>query len=188
MVSIVSLWLPILLSAVGVFIASSIIHMLLTYHRSNMSEVPNEQAFRDALRPQNIPPGEYMFPFAGSPKNMETEEYKAKLNEGPVGVLVALPNAPWPMGKSLIQWFLYSILIGFFCAYIASRSLQAGADYMAVLQIVAASAFGCYAIGLIQNSIWWFRKWSTTIKFLFDGLVYSLLTGGVFGWLWPAMM
>ena len=186
MISIASLWLPILLSAVGVFIVSSIIHMLLTYHRSNMSQIPNEDNFRSSLGPMDFPPGEYMFPFAGSPKNMETDEYKQKLDEGPVGTMVKLPNGPWPMGKSLVQWFLYSLLVGLFAAYIATRSLSPGADYLAVMQIVGASAFGVYALGLIQNSIWWFRKWSTTVKFIFDGLVYASVTGGVFGWLWPA--
>ena len=188
MVSIFSLWLPILLSAVAVFVVSSIIHMLLTYHRSNMAQIPDEQAFRDAMRPLNVPPGEYMLPFAGSPKAMETEEFKKKLAEGPVGMLTILPNEPWPMGKSLMYWFIYSLVIGLFAAYIATRSLPAGAEYLAVMQIVGASAFGGYALGLIQNSIWYFRAWSTTFKFVFDGLVYAALTGGIFGWLWPAAM
>ncbi len=35
MVSIVSLWLPILLSAIVVFILSSVLHMVFTYHNSD---------------------------------------------------------------------------------------------------------------------------------------------------------
>lgn len=186
MVSIASLWLPILLSAVAVFIASSIIHMLLPYHRNNMAQVPNEDKFRDSHRELEILPGEYMFPHACSAKDMETEEYNKKLSEGPVGILVQLPNEPWPMGKSLIQWFIYSLLMGVFAGYIAVNSLQVGANYLEVMQMAGAAAFGGYALGHFQNSIWWFRAWSTTFKFIFDGLVYALLTGGVFGWLWPA--
>ncbi|TQV85037.1 hypothetical protein [Aliikangiella coralliicola] len=186
MISIASLWLPILLSAVAVFIVSSIIHMLLPYHRSNLSAVPDEQNFRDTVRPLQIPAGEYMFPYAGSPKNMESEEYQQKLKEGPVGILVSLPNGPWPMGKSLVQWFIYSLVVGIFAAYIAVQSLQVGANYLAVMQMVGASAFAGYALSLPQNSIWYFRAWSTTAKFIFDGIIYALLTGGIFGWLWPA--
>jgi hypothetical protein len=35
------------------------------------------------------------------------------------------------------------------------------------------------------DSIWFFRHWSTSLKNVFDGLIYALLTGGVYGWLWP---
>lgn len=186
MVTIVSLWLPVLLSAVAIFIVSSIIHMLLTYHRSNFAAIPDEQNFRDTVRPLNIPPGEYIFPFAGSPKNMESEEYQQKIKEGPVGMITVLANEPWPMAKSLISWFVYCLVVGSFSAYIAVHSVSAGADYREVMQIVGASAFAGYSLALMQNSIWYFRAWSTTLKFMFDGFVYALLTGGIFGWLWPA--
>lgn len=187
MISVFSLWLPILLSAVGVFVASSIIHMILPYHRTNMSAIENEDAFADAINPLNIAPGEYMFPHAGSPSAMNSPEYLAKLDRGPVGIMTILPTGPWKMGKSLIQWFIYSLFIGFFCAYLSVHALSAGTEYLRVMQMVGGIAFGCYAIGHIHDSIWYFRKWSTTFKFLFDGLVYSAITGGFFGWLWPAV-
>ena len=159
--------------------------MLLTYHRSNVSKLPDENAFRDKVSELKLPPGEYIIPHADTPKEMGSEEYLERIKSGPVGMITVLPNEPWPMGKSLTQWFLYSILIGIFAAYIAVQSLQPGADYMQVMQLVGATAFGGYALALIQNSIWKFTAWSTTVKFLFDGLVYALLTGGIFGWLWP---
>lgn len=186
MLSIAALWLPVVLSAIGVFIVSSVIHMMLTYHRTDCKSVPNEQSFRDALRSQDIPPGEYMFPYAGSPKNMGTEDYQQKLKEGPVGLVTLLPHEPWPMGKSLMQWFVYSLLVGVYSAYIAVHTLPGGAESLAVLRIVGATAFAGYGLALIQNSIWKFTAWSTTGKFLFDALVYGLLTGGIFAWLWPA--
>ena len=89
------------------------------------------------------------------------------------------------MGKMLTQWFIYSLIVGVFSAYIGVQSLAAGAEYLSVMQIFACSAFAAYAMGLIQNSIWYARDWSVTLKFLFDGLVYALLTGGIFAWLWP---
>lgn len=42
------------------------------------------------------------------------------------------------------------------------------------------------ALALLQNSIWYKRKWSSTLKSMADGLVYALVTAGTFGWLWPA--
>ena len=187
MVSIISLWLPILLSAVAVFLVSSIIHMVLTYHRSNFSQIPDEQTFRDAVRPLNIPPGEYMFPHCDSPKAMETEEYQNKMNEGPVGMMTVMPNGPYSMGKNLIMWFLYSVVVGVFVAYICTLTLAPGANYIQVMQLAGATAFGGYSLALMQNSVWNSRPWSTTLKFMFDGLVYALLTGGMFGWLWPTL-
>lgn len=46
-------------------------------------------------------------------------------------------------------------------------------------------AFLGYVPGLWQDSIWYGRKWSTTLKNTLDGIVYALLTAGTFGWLWP---
>ena len=46
-------------------------------------------------------------------------------------------------------------------------------------------AFACYAIAGWQDSIWFKRSWSTTLKNTFDGLIYALVTAGTFGWLWP---
>jgi len=186
MVSIIDLWLPIILAGIGVFVVSSIIHMLLTYHRSNMSQLPGEDKFREVMRSLNVPPGEYMVPYCGSPDAMNSDEYKQKVNEGPVGWMTVLPNGPWPMGKSLLTSFIYSLIVGFFAAYIAVLALPAGAEYLQVMRITGVVAFCCYGIGLIQNSIWWGRKWSTTVKFLIDALIYGLVTGGFFGWLWPA--
>jgi hypothetical protein len=42
-----------------------------------------------------------------------------------------------------------------------------------------------YGLGHFQTAIWYRRSCSTTLKDVFDGLVYGLLTAGTFGWLWP---
>jgi hypothetical protein len=62
MVSMASLWLPILLSAVFAFIVSSVVHMLLTYHRSDLVKLPGEDGIGEALRQADVPPGDYMIP------------------------------------------------------------------------------------------------------------------------------
>jgi len=185
MLTILDFWLPILLSGVAVFVVSSIIHMLLPYHRSNFSSLPDEASFRQATRDLSIPPNEYMVPYAGSPKAMQSEEYQKKLAEGPVAMISVFPNQPFAMGASLLQWFIYSCLVGVMVAYIMTQALTSETEYLVVLQLASSTAFLGYAFALIQNSIWYKRKWSTTFKFLFDGLVYSLLTGGIFAWQFP---
>jgi hypothetical protein len=186
MVSIVSLWLPILLSAVFVFVLSSVIHMFLTYHRSDVAAVPQEEQVMGALRGFNLPPGDYVMPHAGSSAGMKSPEYQEKLANGPVAFFTVLPNGPPNMGKSLIQWFLYCVLVSVFAAYVTSRAVDPGVPYLSVFRFAGVTAFACYGIALLQNSIWWSRKWSATLKSVFDALLYSLVTAGTFGWLWPS--
>ncbi|MEJ2334152.1 MAG: hypothetical protein P8Y26_00805 [Gemmatimonadales bacterium] len=186
MVPVMSLWIPILIAAVFVFVASSIIHMVLRYHDSDFNRIPSEEAVMDALRGFDIPPGEYVFPRPSSSKEMGTPEFIDKMKKGPVAFMTVMESGPPSMGKSLVLWFLYSIVVGIFAAYIAGRALGPGAHYLAVFRFVGATAFIGYSLALLQGSIWYKRAWSSTIKSVVDGLVYGLLTAGVFGWLWPA--
>jgi hypothetical protein len=89
------------------------------------------------------------------------------------------------MGKSLILWFLYSVVISIFAAYVAGRAVPAGTDYLHVFRFAGVTAFLGYSGALWQSSIWYNRSWTTTIKSTIDGLLYGLLTAGTFGWLWP---
>ena len=185
MVSILSLWLPILLSAVFVFIASSIVHMVLTYHRTDLGQVPDEAKVMDALRPFNIPPGDYVMPFAADNNEMGTPEFVEKTRQGPVGFLTVLPNGPMTIGKSLGMWFGYSLVVGAIAGYTAGLTLGPDADYRVVFRIVSTVAFCGYSLAILQSTIWWYRSWGYTLRTMFDGLIYALLTGGTFGWLWP---
>ncbi len=179
------LWLPILLSAVVVSVASSLIHMALPWHKSDYPQVPGEGKVMEALRPFAIPPGDYMIPRASTMQDMRSPEFLEKMNKGPVMVLTVLPNGPVAMGRNLAMWFVYCLLVGIFAAYIAGRALPPGSEYLHVFRFVGAGAFLGYSVALWQLSIWYRRAWSTTIKSTIDGLVYALLTAGVFGWLWP---
>ncbi len=185
MTALSALLVPIVLSAVIVFVASSIIHMALPWHKGDYPKVPNEERVRDALRPLAIPPGDYMIPRASGMQDMKSPEFLAKMNEGPVMVVTVMPNGPWTMGKNLAQWFVYSIVVGVFAAYVAATALPPGAPYPRVFQLVGVTAFIGYALALWQLSIWYRRDWITTIKSNVDGLIYGLLTAGTFGWLWP---
>ena len=185
MVSVLSLWLPMLLSAVFVFIASSVIHMALTYHRTDLGQVPDEAKVMDALRPFNIPPGDYAMPCAADTKEMGTPEFIEKTKQGPVAFLTVLPNGPMTIGKSLGMWFGYSLVVGAIAGYTAGLTLESGADYRVVFRIVSTVAFCGYSLAILQGTIWWYRGWGYTLRTMFDGLIYALLTGGTFGWLWP---
>ena len=185
MVFLTSLWLPILLSAVFVFLASFVIHMVLPFHRSDYGKVPSEDDVMSALRKFAIAPGDYFLPNAGSPAAMKTPEYKKKVEAGPIVVMTVIGPGAYAMGKRLLQWFLYTVVVGVFAGYIAGRTLAPGTPYITVFRIAGTVAFAGYALGLWQNSIWYSKQWSTTVKSTFDGLVYALLTAGTFGWLWP---
>ena len=185
MVTIPALILPILLSAVLVFIASSVIHMVLTYHRSDYRKLPHEDKVRETLRSESVPPGTYVIPHAADTKAMGSPEMMEKYKEGPVGMLTVFPNGPPVMTKHLAIWFAYSIAIGVVVAYVAGRTLAPDADYMAVFRIAGTVGLIGYGGAEPINSIWKGQPWSTTFKNLIDSLIYALLTAGAFGWLWP---
>jgi hypothetical protein len=185
MVPVMSLAVPILVSAVIVFVVSSIIHMVLPYHRNDLRRLPNEDAVLDALRRLNIPPGDYALPHAGSSTGRKQPEFVEKLKRGPIVFMTLAPGGPPSMGLSLLLWFLYAVVVSVFAAYIAGRALAPGAHYLAVFRFAGCSAFLAYSLALPQGSIWYKRNWGMTLKTMFDGLVYGLLTAGTFGWLWP---
>ena len=185
MVPVTSLAVPILVSAVFVYAASTIIHMLLPYHRNDIRGLPNEDEVLNALRRFNIPPGDYAAPHAGSMAGMKTPEFIQKMLKGPVVFMTLAPGGPPAMGTTLCLWFLYSVVVSVFAAYIAGRALAPGAHYLQVFRFAGCSAFMGYSLALLQNSIWYRRNWGMTVKTMFDGLLYGLLTAGTFGWLWP---
>jgi hypothetical protein len=185
MVSLGSLWLPIILSAVLVFITSSIIHMVLKYHNRDYTPLPNEDAVRAAFRGSKPRPAQYIIPYCSEMKQMETPEMKQKYTEGPVAVINVLrPGVP-RMGKYLVQWFVFSLLVSLFVAYVAGNAIPPGASYLHVFRIVGATAFLAYGAGQVPAAIWMGKPWSIAWKEVFDGLVYGLVTAGTFGWLWP---
>ena len=185
MIPITALWLPIVLSAVLVFIASAIIHMVLRYHRSDFRKLPNEESLLEALGAEELPPGNYVFPHAGSPKEMGSPKMLKKYEKGPVGLMNVIPNGPPALGKQLAQWFVYCLVVGACVAYLTGRSLDADAHYLAVFRIAGTTAFLCYSGSVAVESIFKGQTWSSACKNIFDGFVYATLTAGAFGWLWP---
>ncbi|HEX3104534.1 MAG TPA: hypothetical protein VHQ22_08805 [Terriglobales bacterium] len=185
MVPIHALWLPILLSAVIVFVASSIIHMALPIHKSDYRKLPDEEKALDTLRAAGVTPGrEYRFPFC-TQKEMKSPEAIEKFKRGPVGLLVIMPSGTMKMGKFLGQWFVYCVVVSIFAAYLTGRTRAPGTEYLEVFRVAGCTAFIGYALAQAQNSIWRGVTWGVTLKHMLDGLIFGLLTGGTFGWLWP---
>jgi hypothetical protein len=87
------------------------------------------------------------------------------------------------MGGKLGMMFAYNLFVAVICAYFVSRTAAPGADYLAIFRIAGAVAFVAYGVAYVQESIWFGRSWSATIKTFFDALIYAVLIGGVFGWL-----
>jgi hypothetical protein len=185
MVTLSALWLPVILSAIVVFIASSVIHMALPWHNKDFRRFPAEDDALDSLRKLGLEPGDYAAPMAENMAAMNSDEYKAKVAKGPQVMLTVLsPNNS--MGLNLAKWFVYLIVVGVFAAYVAGAALGSGADYMQVFRLTSTVAFLGYALAIWQSWIWYSRGLGYTVRTTIDGLVYALLTGGIFGWLWPA--
>lgn len=185
MVTVLSLLIPIVVSAVFVFIASSIIHMATPFHKNDVRKFPDEDAVRNALKPLGLQPGDYAVPKPDSMKDMGSPEFQQKFREGPVAFVTIRPAGQMSMNRSLIQWFIYSLVVSLFAGYVASAAVPRGVEYLKVFQVTGAVAFTGYALALPQLSIWYGRSWGTTIRSMIDGLFYGLLTAGTFGWLWP---
>ena len=180
------LWVPILLSTVAVFIASSVIHMLVPIHKSDYKSVPDEGRLLDALRPLNLAPGEYYFPWCADMREMKKPEYMQKRITGPVGTITVTPPGPPTITKNLLQWTLFTLVIAMFTAYIGYHALDRGTPFASVLRVTGAVAMLGFAPAYVHSAIWKGLSWSTTFKFVFDGIIYGLVMGAIFGWLWPA--
>jgi hypothetical protein len=185
MVPLGSLWLPIVVSAVFVFVVSSVLHVALKYHNTDYRRFTNEDEVRTAIRNGNPSPGQYLLLYALGPQSMKDPAMLEKFKQGPVGLaFIRKPGMP-TMGPLLVQWFIYQIVVSLFAGYVASAVLPAGTPYLKVFQIVGTVAFVAYAAARAQSAIWQGEPWAATVKDMIDGLIYGLITAGVFGWLWP---
>jgi hypothetical protein len=184
MVSLAALWLPVLLSAVLVFVASSVIHMVLSWHASDWKKLETEDAVLDALRPFGLPPGDYAAPQPQNMADARSPAFKAKADRGP-RVLLTIMSPSSSMGRSLVLWFVYLLVVSMIAGYVTGIAVGAGTPYLAVFRLASTVAFAGYVLALWPDVVWYSRGIGSTLKSSVDGLVYALLTGGVFGWLWP---
>lgn len=180
-----ALWLPIVLSAVAAFVLSSLIHLLLPWHKGDFAALPNEDAAMDAVRALGIAPGDYMAPRPTSMEDMKSAAYKEKAKKGPRFLITVMPAGDFGMGRQMGQWFAYNVVLAVFTAYVAGRALPVGASYLQAFRFAGAVTFAGYSLAQAQQSIWYSRSWRTSVAYMFDGLIYALFTAGIFGWLWP---
>jgi len=185
MVPLTALWLPILISAVVVFVASFVMHMVLPYHKSDYRPLPNEERVTDAIRSGGVTRGPaYFFPYS-SFEEIKSGPMVEKFKRGPVGFITLLPSGPPAMGKNLVQWFLFCVAISVFAAYLGRHTLTPGIAYLQIFRVIGTVAFLGYGAAHVQESIWGGRSWIVTFKHIFDSLIFAGLTAGIFGWLWP---
>ena len=184
-----ALWIPIVLSAVVLFVVSSIVHMgidlVIPWHKNDYAKVPQEDAVMSALRPFALAPGDYMLPRADSMADMRSAEFMEKLNKGPKIIMTVMPNGMFGMGRNLGLWFVYLLGVNVFAAYVAGRALHPGADSLSVFRFIAATAFLGFSAALWQGWIWYQRSLGTVIRSTIDGFVYALIAGVIFGQFWP---
>jgi hypothetical protein len=180
-----ALLLPSLISAVLVFIASSLIHMVIKWHRSEYKTLSNEDELRAVVRKAAPVPGKYVVPFCKDGKEMASPEMQKKLADGPNLVMYVRADGPVQLGPFLGKWFVYTLVVSLVAGYVGRASLAPGAEYLQVFQVVGAAAWLAYAWAIPSDSIWIGKSWSSTFVYMIDGLVYAALTAGAFAWLWP---
>lgn len=179
--TIMALWIPILVSAVAIFIAGAIIWTVMPWHRTDWARLPDEEAVRGTLK--DTPAGMYSVPNCPDQAQFNDPEMQQKFIDGPQAFITVVPSGLPRMGPKLALMFVYNLLVAVICAYFVSRTAAPGADYLAIFRIAGAVAFVAYGVAYIQESVWFGRSWSATAKTFLDALIYGLLTGGVFGWL-----
>ena len=138
-----------------------------------------------ALRLFNIPPNDYAVPHPGSGDYMKSPEYDAKRDAGPVMFVTVLPSGPWNIGKIMGLWFLFVVVVSASMACVVGTIVPPGGDMHVVFHHVAVITFLTCAMGAVPMSIWYYRKWSTTVKNALDSLLYALATGWIFSMMWP---
>jgi hypothetical protein len=179
------LWLPTILSAVAVFILSSIINMAVPWHRNDYAKFPDEAGVLDALRGFNLAPGEYLAPRPASRADMGTADFAEKVKRGPLVILNIASGDSVSLGKPLVLWLLYVIVVSAMAGHIAYPRHDLQVDSRSIFHTVALTSLLAYAGAQWQQTIWYRKPWLTSLKSTLDGLIYAVATGAIFVYFWP---
>ena len=114
---LMSLLLPVVLSAVALFFASFLSWMILQIHKQDWVKIEKEDEVIAALTAAEVPAGNYMIPSCVDMKDMQSEEYTKKWEEGPRGTLALFGKVS--MGRNLGLTFVYFLVVSFCLAYLA---------------------------------------------------------------------
>jgi hypothetical protein len=186
MVHLGSLWLPVVLSAALVFLASFVAWVVLPHHRADFAPLPDEGGILADLRSRELAPRMYSFPYPATGEEARSDAFKERVKAGPAGFLLLQRGEDrLSMGAALFRAFVFYLGVGVFVAYIGYVTLAPGTDYRTVFRVTGTAALLAHCGALFPRSIWFGFSWSMTWKEVADGLVYALLTAGTFGWLWP---
>ncbi|MFQ5549955.1 MAG: hypothetical protein ACE5FJ_01810 [Gemmatimonadales bacterium] len=185
MVTIVSLWLPILLATVLLFIASFVLWALLPYHTKEWRALPDEERLTAAMRDAGLQPGQYSMPFEPDQKKLADPAVQEKFTRGPVGFLYVRPSGLPAMGRPIVQQIFLILAVMITVAYLLTRTLDAGADYLQVFRVAGTITWVAFSVGHVQSAVWFAHSWSDAFKNVGDSLVYAVLAGGAFGAFWP---
>ena len=197
---LLSLWLPILLSAAAVWIVSTIFGMPFLHHKNDWIGLPpappaphggSEDAFMDFIRTSGIKPGNYLFPDFRTREAMESEKVGKALKEGPVGHL-SVWQPPLSMGGKLAATFIVYLVVSTLIAYLASVTLPpplktAGGEggFAKVFQVVGTAGILAYSFSFIPSAIWFGAYKRAIVMSIIDGIVFGAITGAIFAWRWP---
>lgn len=185
MTPLAELWLPIVLTAVLVFIAGAVMWMALPHHHKDWVGVPGEEALMNTLRANGVKSGQFMFPFLGCGKESRSEEAKAKMKQSPSGVMIVWDGMP-SMGKAMALTFVFNLVVAALIAYVASIALAPGAAFVDVARVVGTTGLLAYIAGQIPFAIWFRKSGRSVAADVFDGVVYTALAVLAFGFLWPS--
>ena len=186
MPSLAQLWMPILLAAVLVFVASSLIHMVFKWHNPDYRKLGNEDDVRAAIRASSPAPGMYMIPHCIGADAMKDPAMQKKWEEGPIGFLMLRPSGMPSMGGALGSWFALTLIVSLFAGYLASRTVPVGASFLAVCRVVGIATFLAYAFGGPIHAIWAAKPWASAAKEVLDAAIYATVSACAFAWLWPS--
>jgi len=181
------IWLPILVTAIAVFLASSLIHMVFRWHNRDYRKLPNEDQVRDAIRAGSPAPGQYVLPHCTEMKEMQGEEMQQKFRDGPVGLLTLRQSGAPSMGGSLMQWFVFNLVVAMLVGDLSLQLYTAQGNPKNIAQLVGILSFLTYAGSNVQAGIWMGKPWMAVLRDTLDGLIYAIVSGLVFWWLWPAV-
>jgi hypothetical protein len=181
---LLSLWLPILLSAAAVWIVSLIVWMALPHHKGDFLGLPDEDGFMDYIRKSGIKPGNYAFPDARGRAAMQSEKVQKAWQEGPVGHL-SVWQTPLTMGGKLVATFIVYLVVSTLIAYLTRVALPGAPPFTRVFQVATTAGILAYCFSFIPNALWWGSYKRTIIANFIDGIIYGAIIGAIFAWRWP---
>ncbi len=183
------LWLPILLSGVAVWVASALAWMAIGHHRKDRDPIPGgkEREFMDTIKRLNIPPGNYGFPdfcqHHDLPPKERKEAMKALYNTRPMGMLRVWGEVN--MGVNMFLTFLFYLITSMVIAFLAAGALPHGASFATVFHLCSLAGILAYCFATFPGDLWYQLKHRAMLMCWIDGIIFGLITGLIFAWLWP---